>query len=127
MKLRLSGWARLWIVIVIPIWAIATWFSVAAETERWRADCNWNGCPNYFEAPREDLVRAGANPAELIEPTLDQVRSERGRRERVTAQHNERLLFAYTSPALGAFVAFLVAILSKSAALWVWRGFRKED
>lgn len=44
---RLSGWARLWIVLIAPVWAISTWSNLAAEHERWLQACDWPGCPNF--------------------------------------------------------------------------------
>lgn len=35
MKLRLSGWARLWIVILVPIWAFWTWGVYTNEYFAW--------------------------------------------------------------------------------------------
>lgn len=35
MNLRLSGWARVWIVILVPIWAFWTWSVYSNEMFAW--------------------------------------------------------------------------------------------
>lgn len=52
---RLSGWARLWIVVFGLFWAFSAWSNVAVERENWRTVCDWAGCPSHpvvTSAPR---------------------------------------------------------------------------
>jgi hypothetical protein len=46
---RLSGWARLWIVVFGLIWVFSAWSNVIVERENWRTVCNWPGCPSHLE------------------------------------------------------------------------------
>jgi hypothetical protein len=46
---RLSGWARLWIVVFGLFWAFSAWSNVTVERENWRTVCNWAGCPSHLE------------------------------------------------------------------------------
>jgi hypothetical protein len=44
---RLSGWARLWIVVFGLFWAFSAWSNLTVERENWRTVCNWAGCPSH--------------------------------------------------------------------------------
>ena len=40
------------------------------------------------------------------------------------AAHRQQMLTSITTPTILALLTFFLAMLAKSAALWVWRGFR---
>lgn len=42
----------------------------------------------------------------------------------MTSEHKAATEAAWVSPAVGVAIAFALAMMAKSAALWVWRGFR---
>lgn len=130
MPKRLSGWARLWIVILVPIWGLGIWSGISGENHSWeRYTCDWKGCPFYVERVRYyddagEPLRSAADfeTLEGLAPTV--VAQERDRRQRLTSQHEQRLVQIPTDWTIGVVVAFLIAMIAKSAALWVWRGFR---
>lgn len=138
---RLSGWARLWIVLLVPVWAVSTWVAVSGEIYNWeRYRCNWNGCPQY--APRGfphmgDLAEAA--DGSLITPPerepiteaqrqaqLFEIDREIARREYIRRQQESALMRAIVMPFIASVGAFALLIVAKSAAIWVWRGFRPE-
>ncbi len=69
MRIRLSAWARLWIVVLVPIWTFWT----------------WSVCTNEYFAWSD------------------------------TAEG------AFLLPLIVVSLAFVMLMLAKSAALWVWR------
>jgi hypothetical protein len=120
---RLSGWARLWIVILLPVWAFATLSMVSQVNDWWRhSACTWNGCDEY--QPARGQWDVNGEPIRIREPWLQEVRAEQQRRALLRAEHHERLVRAFAFPAAGVLIAFALAMIAKSAAIWVWRGFR---
>jgi len=56
--------------------------------------------------------------------TLDMVQHEIERRATARRVHEERLRSAFVTPTIGVVLFFALMMLAKSAAIWVWRGFR---
>lgn len=121
---RLSGWARLWIVLLAPIWLISVAVNIGQENSNWPYVCDWKGCAGYVETPpapqRDD--DQGTSTYRL-ERAAD-LRAELTRRASLTANHQQKLVTGLVGPTIGVLIAFVVAMLIKVAALWVWRGFR---
>jgi hypothetical protein len=130
---RLSGWTRLFIVALVPIWAVTTWVMVDEENVRWRSACNWNGCTNFIAPPAR--YDDDGNPIFVLTEIGDGeaarnaqvVRAEIERRAVARQLHRDRLIAAIVTPLVGSLIAFVALVLVKVAVVWVWRGFRPRD
>lgn len=188
-KFRLSGWARLSIVIASLFWIAGTTLSLTSEFSRWDYECNWPDCPGYeqsrdvaYESDQqrptslrmgiphlgsvEDLAIRELARRELAERELARkqkieltehaknesnqteleslrrkkeiaelrarraagiqlaAQAELNRRLFLQAEHQGRLIAAVRDPFLIATIVFLLLMLAKSTALWIWRGFK---
>lgn len=128
--MRLSGWARLWIVLLVPIVGLVVWARVSNEQWQGRRDC---GGPCDFRPVivSEDQLREvrslypqynDIGDAEL----KDGLRRAKERHNAKVGVHRDRLARAVWEPLVGGLIAFAVAMIAKSAAIWVWRGFRSS-
>jgi hypothetical protein len=168
-RVRLSGWARLWIVLLGLFWAVSAWSNVTSESQNWRTVCDWPDCSKipvvsseeyqivpynndgsrrskYSSSPLgspdkiEVTARNGKTlqfPTDTKSEVVARVRiqydaerkaealSELKRRNDLRLQHAQRLASGVVSPALIALLAFALAMFSKAAVLWIWRGFRE--
>lgn len=131
---RLSGWARLWIVILVPVWSGFTAFNLYREQERWRSACNWAGCAHYSEPIHyDDNGQRVIFPSEFVEfaddppeSAVEWVEAEKARRESASTLHHHQVITSIAYPLVGALLAFVLAMIAKSAVIWVWRGFRPK-
>jgi hypothetical protein len=117
-KFRLSGWARLSIVIASLFWIAGTTLSLTSEFSRWDYECNWPDCPGYKQS------RDVAYKSDQQRPTRLEAQAELNRRLFLQAEHQGRLIAAVRDPFLIATIVFLLLMLAKSTALWIWRGFK---
>jgi hypothetical protein len=134
---RLSGWARLWIVILVPVWLVSVGFEVSNEQARWQFVSGWRSAPL---AP-EELVRridpqtgevwhrdsAGkhivfppntpaANVTKAMEKREQEIRAER-RQEPI--KHLWNLLSAIVNPTIGVIGTFALAMLGRGEELTI--------
>lgn len=104
----LSGWARLWIVIALAFWA---W--MALQGYQWATQ---EPCASIFgeTGPPPGLI----TPYQACEEAIRRGLIERSSMVWRRTFESGALFAAY------AVAIWLVAMMAKSLALWVWRGFR---
>jgi hypothetical protein len=174
---KLSGWSRLWIVLIAPFWLFSMVQMVSVENDRWKSECsewinslnslNGKGTQNVqpsaptpprtekspFAQARRQASKAESPPvilrnlgdgsiakfpagtseaiiAKAIRKYDQEAREtaikELGSRQCLRHQNITNLFLGFVQPTAGALFAFFLALLAKSAVLWVWTGFRKQ-
>ena len=53
--IRLSGWARLWIVLIAPFWAGGVWSGLNNAVVDWRSGCSEHICMTNGALPKSRL------------------------------------------------------------------------
>jgi hypothetical protein len=114
----LSGWARLWIVIAALFWLVGagTTFYMARE----------HPCPPPYSAEGARIGTGTGPLAHYSNHDLCELLFRRGGIDTETANSMKwrRTLNDWAVLAGIAIGIWLVAMMAKSLALWVWRGFR---
>lgn len=122
---RLSGWARLFTVVAVLVWAAATWGAFHV----------WGAAPPSFQMSRQSVCSAYtygdeeriASGETLREACATNRFAELAARKRHREHVQSFLGLTLLAPIFAASATFALLMLAKSATLWVWRGFRPSD
>ena len=124
----LSGWARLWIVILVPIWVIAVGISLNFEIT-----LNKNLRIYTIQDPKGRIIKFESLDAKTALHKADEwghanpnVKNTYFQQLTPYLNRYQRFIVAVINPTLWIILIFALAMLAKRAVTWVWQGFNPQ-